>query len=240
MLSKKFPEGTKKSGWRGAAATTCRLAWGGLSPPPEPIQHERRHQKPNKEDRLKPVLLLRRKGAAASRSARRVGILEDESWRMSVSSYSSVVPFKYRKLFRIDEEARARIPRKSCRGRGLRVQPHGIGEAGTAAPCTPTRRGRDIGSSRPFRAVRGFSARRVRSGGFFPAMFALATSVAWLNAPKPADSIAAKQGRSPPRRVNYKGSHERLSSHEKLSATPFRGRSLSTPCFFSSSRRWRP
>src|SRR6266436_1744145 len=130
MLSKKSPEGTKKSGWRVRLPTTCQTRL--VVPPPEPIQQRRRHQKPNKEDRLKPVLLLRRKGAAAAAVARGIGILENESLahqRLFVLERSAV---QIQKTFRVDEDTRAELFEDFVAVAGVGIQPHGIGEAGTA------------------------------------------------------------------------------------------------------------
>src|SRR5882762_487337 len=143
MLSKKSPEGTKKVAGGCGCQPLVRLAW--LFPPPEPIQQRRRHQKPNKEDRLKPVLLLRRKGAATAAVARRVRILKNEALahqRLFILERRAV---QIQKTFGVDEEARAELFEDFVAVAGLRIQPHGIGEAGTAAALNANAQATNIG-----------------------------------------------------------------------------------------------
>src|SRR5713226_3018313 len=131
MFSKKSPEGTKKVAGGCGCQPLVRLAW--LFLPPEPIQQRRWRQKPNKEDRLKPVLLLRRKRAAAAAVARRIGILEDESLahqRLFVFERRAV---QIQKTFLVDEEARAEFFEDFVAVASLGVEPHGIRETGAAA-----------------------------------------------------------------------------------------------------------
>src|SRR5438876_9470181 len=142
MLFKKSPEGTKKVAGGCGCQPLVKLAW--LFPPPEPIQRKTKPIK-DKEDRLKPVLLLGRKGAAAAAVARRVGILEDESLahqRLFVLERRAV---QIQEAFGVDEESRAEFLKDFVAVASLGVQPHGIGEAGAAAALHAHAQAPDIG-----------------------------------------------------------------------------------------------
>src|SRR6266852_3240699 len=129
------PQKAQKKWLAGAAANH-------LSDSPAFFPHRNRIRR--EEHRLKSVPLGRKRAAAAA-VARRVGILEDESLahqRLFVLERSAV---QIQKTFLVDEEARAEFFEDFVAIAGLGVQPHGIGEAGTAAALHAYAQAADIG-----------------------------------------------------------------------------------------------
>src|SRR5260370_2802736 len=128
------PKAQKK--WLASAAANHLSGW--------PVCYPCYNRVSSEVHRLKSVLLGRKRAAAAA-VARRVGILEDESLaheRLFVLERSAV---QIQKTFRVDEEARAELLENLVAVASLRVQPHGIGEAGTAAALHPYAQAADIG-----------------------------------------------------------------------------------------------
>src|SRR5438552_13540424 len=141
--SSKNPQKAQKKWLAGAAANHLLDSLGCF--PRRNQFNEKPNQSKTKEDRLKPVLLLGRKGAAAAAVARRVGILEDESLahqRLFVLERRAV---QIQEAFGVDEEARAEFLKDFVAVASLGVQPHGIGEAGAAAALNAHAQAPDIG-----------------------------------------------------------------------------------------------
>src|SRR5438876_9348812 len=129
--SSKNPQKAQKKWLAGAAANHLLDSLGCF--PRRNQFNEKPNQSKTKEHRLKPVLLLGRKRAAAAAVARRVGILENESLahqRFFVLERRAV---QIEETLRINEDACAKFLEDLVAVAGLGVQPHGIGEAGAAA-----------------------------------------------------------------------------------------------------------
>src|SRR5256885_14015081 len=141
--SSKKPQKAQKKWLAGAAANHLLDSLGCF--PRRNQFNEKPNQSKTKEDRLKPVLLLGRKGAAAAAVARRVGILENESLahqRFFVLERRAV---QIQETFRIDEDARAKFLKDFVAVASLRVQPLGIGKTGAAAALHAHAQAADFG-----------------------------------------------------------------------------------------------
>src|SRR6266436_6895637 len=129
------PQKAQKKWLAGAAANH-------LSDSPAFFPHRNRIRR--EEHRLKSVLLGRKRAAAAA-VARRVGILENEPLAhecLFVLEGSSV---QVQNTLRVNEEARAKFLEDLVAVAGLGVQPHSIGETGTAATLHADAQAADIG-----------------------------------------------------------------------------------------------
>src|SRR5439155_4341322 len=141
--SSKNPQKAQKKWLAGAAANHLLDSLGCF--PRRNQFNEKPNQSKTKEDRLKPVLLLGRKGAAAAAVARRVGILENESLahqRFFVLERRAV---QVQKTFLVNEETRAEFLEDLVAVARVRVQPHGIRETGAAAALHADTQAADMG-----------------------------------------------------------------------------------------------
>src|SRR5260370_453286 len=132
---------------------------------------------------------------------------------ISVSSYSSVVPFKYRKLF---GSTKMRAPCSSkilSRSRACVSRRMAYDNPEQPPPCTPTRRPPCSGETPSFSSSSRI-LRSARSVRLIFAIFGLATSVAMVKCSKTL-RIRSRQARAQ-QAAPLQGKHERLSSHENL------------------------
>src|SRR6266436_2322152 len=220
------PQKAQKKWLAGAAANH-------LSDSPAFFPHRNRIRR--EEHRLKSVPLGRKRAAAAT-VARRIGILEDEPLahqRLFVLERRAV---QIQETFRIDEEARAEFLENLVAVAGLRVQPHGIGEAGATAALNANAQAANIGRH-TFLCKQCADFQRGPLGevdfrDVWTCYFCCHDQMLQM----PLCFYRAKQERSKQR--HYKGGASNCH-RTKLSATPFRGPGLRRRVF-SSSRRWPP
>src|SRR6266581_1803378 len=233
MLFKKFPKGTKKSGWRVRLPTTCQARERSF-PHRNRIRGEE-HRLPTRAGQV-PTVLLSRKRAAAATVARRIGILENETLAHERFLVLECGAVQVQKTLRVNEEARAKFLEDLVAVARLGIQLHGIGETGTAATLHANAQAADIG-----RHAFHFKQRAdFLRGAFGKVDFRDARTCDFcchdqMLQKNLSTFTRAKQGRSPPRQAPASAKLAGCG----LSATPFRGPGLRRRAF-SSSRRWRP